>query len=136
MVLNWGGVGNVTYLGADGEIVAFDTGPANALIDDFVRRRRGLSHDEGGALAAAGRVDEAVLAGFDERSLFRRRRRPNRSTAIIFTRSRAKSKRSATKTARRRSPLSPSRRPPRRCAMSATSRRAGWSAAAAGAISH
>jgi anhydro-N-acetylmuramic acid kinase len=62
MVLNWGGVGNVTYLGANGEIVAFDTGPANALIDDFVNRRRGLSHDEGGALAAAGRVDEAVLA--------------------------------------------------------------------------
>jgi anhydro-N-acetylmuramic acid kinase len=62
MVLNWGGVGNVTYLGAKGEIVAFDTGPANALIDDFVHRRRGLSHDEGGALAAAGRVDDAVLA--------------------------------------------------------------------------
>jgi anhydro-N-acetylmuramic acid kinase len=62
MVLNWGGVGNVTYLGKSGEIVAFDTGPANALIDDFVARRRGLSHDEGGALAAAGRVDKAVLA--------------------------------------------------------------------------
>ena len=31
MLLNWGGVGNVTYLGADGEILAFDTGPANAL---------------------------------------------------------------------------------------------------------
>jgi len=62
MVLNWGGVGNVTWLGADGEIIAFDTGPANALIDDFVARRRGLSHDEGGALAAAGRVDDAVLS--------------------------------------------------------------------------
>lgn len=62
MILNWGGVGNVTWLGADGEIVAFDTGPANALIDDFVLRRRGLSRDEGGALAAAGRIDEAVLA--------------------------------------------------------------------------
>ena len=62
MILNWGGVGNVTYLGAGGEIIAFDTGPANALIDDFVRRRRGLSHDEGGALAAAGRVDQAALA--------------------------------------------------------------------------
>jgi anhydro-N-acetylmuramic acid kinase len=62
MVLNWGGVGNVTFLGADGEIVAFDTGPANALIDDFVARRRGLTHDEGGALAAAGHVDAAILA--------------------------------------------------------------------------
>ena len=36
MILNWGGVGNVTYLGPDGEIIAFDTGPANALIDDFL----------------------------------------------------------------------------------------------------
>ena len=32
MILNWGGVGNVTYLGPQGEIIAFDTGPANALI--------------------------------------------------------------------------------------------------------
>jgi anhydro-N-acetylmuramic acid kinase len=61
MILNWGGVGNVTWLGANGEIIAFDTGPANALIDDFVARRRGLSHDAGGALAASGRVDDAVL---------------------------------------------------------------------------
>jgi anhydro-N-acetylmuramic acid kinase len=61
MILNWGGVGNVTYLGADGEIVAFDTGPANALIDDFVRRRLGLSHDENGALAAQGRADETLV---------------------------------------------------------------------------
>jgi anhydro-N-acetylmuramic acid kinase len=61
VVLNWGGVGNVTWLGAAGEVAAFDTGPANALIDDFVARRRGLSHDEGGALAAAGRVDDKAL---------------------------------------------------------------------------
>jgi anhydro-N-acetylmuramic acid kinase len=62
MILNWGGVGNVTYLGADGAIVAFDTGPANALIDDFSRRRRGLPFDDGGKLAASGRVDEAIVA--------------------------------------------------------------------------
>jgi anhydro-N-acetylmuramic acid kinase len=62
MVLNWGGVGNVTYLGADGEIVAFDTGPANALIDDFVGRRLGIAHDGQGALAASGRVDREIVA--------------------------------------------------------------------------
>jgi anhydro-N-acetylmuramic acid kinase len=62
MILNWGGVGNVTYLGADGGIVAFDTGPANALLDDFVRRRRGLAFDADGALAATGAVDQDVLA--------------------------------------------------------------------------
>jgi anhydro-N-acetylmuramic acid kinase len=64
MFLNWGGVGNVTYLGRSGEIIAFDTGPANAPIDDFVRRRLGLTHDENGALAANGEVDERLLAAW------------------------------------------------------------------------
>jgi anhydro-N-acetylmuramic acid kinase len=62
MILNWGGVGNVTYLGPQGEIIAFDTGPANALIDDFLILRRGLAFDENGALGATGRVDSAALA--------------------------------------------------------------------------
>ena len=62
MILNWGGVGNVTYLGPDGEIVAFDTGPANALIDDFLIVRRGLAYDEDGALGRSGRVDAEALA--------------------------------------------------------------------------
>ncbi|MBV9288890.1 MAG: anhydro-N-acetylmuramic acid kinase [Hyphomicrobiales bacterium] len=62
MVLNWGGVGNVTWLGQRGEIIAFDTGPANALIDDFLLLRRSMSFDEGGALAANGRVDAEILA--------------------------------------------------------------------------
>ena len=60
--LNWGGVGNVTFLGAAGEIIAFDTGPANAPLDDFVQRRLRLSHDADGALAARGQVDEALVA--------------------------------------------------------------------------
>jgi anhydro-N-acetylmuramic acid kinase len=62
MALNWGGVGNVTYLGESGEIVAFDSGPANALIDDFVARRLGASRDEDGRLAAAGRADDRIVA--------------------------------------------------------------------------
>ncbi len=62
MILNWGGVGNVTYLGAKGEIVAFDTGPANALLDDFLLSRRGLAFDKDGALGQRGRVDDEALA--------------------------------------------------------------------------
>ena len=62
MILNWGGVGNVTYLGEKGEIIAFDTGPANALIDDFLASRRGLAFDQNGALGRSGRVDPAALA--------------------------------------------------------------------------
>ena len=61
-ILNLGGVGNVTWIGPDGDLVAFDTGPANGLIDHWVGEMRGLRLDEGGAIAARGRVDESVLA--------------------------------------------------------------------------
>jgi anhydro-N-acetylmuramic acid kinase len=71
-LLNWGGVGNVTYLGRDGAIAAFDTGPANALIDDFLSRRRGVSFDAGGALAASGKVDRAMVHAFLEDPYFDR----------------------------------------------------------------
>lgn len=63
MVLNLGGVGNVTYI--DGEtVIAFDTGPASAILDDFVLRRLGRPYDENGALAASGQVDDAMVAEF------------------------------------------------------------------------
>ncbi len=60
-VLNWGGVGNVTWLGRSGEIIAFDTGPANAMLDDFLIRRRGVAFDEDGALARSGQIDTSSL---------------------------------------------------------------------------
>ena len=59
-VLNLGGVGNITWFGDDGW-GSFDTGPANALIDDWVRAEGGLSHDAGGALAGTGSVHDDVL---------------------------------------------------------------------------
>lgn len=61
-VLNLGGVGNVTFLGRKGVLTAFDTGPGNALIDDWMQDRTGQSMDRDGALAATGRVDEAALS--------------------------------------------------------------------------
>jgi anhydro-N-acetylmuramic acid kinase len=61
-VLNLGGVGNVTFLGADGAVLACDTGPGNALLDDFVLARTGAAFDADGRLAASGRADAAVLA--------------------------------------------------------------------------
>lgn len=63
LVLNLGGVGNVTFIGSGGdEIFAFDTGPGNALLDDWMLRHAGRAQDEGGTTAAKGGVDEAVLA--------------------------------------------------------------------------
>lgn len=62
-MLNVGGVANVTLVGQDEEaILAFDTGPGNALIDDAVRAGTGRSFDDGGRIAAAGRVDDAALS--------------------------------------------------------------------------
>ncbi|MEU1890472.1 anhydro-N-acetylmuramic acid kinase [Streptomyces pristinaespiralis] len=61
--LNLGGIANVTVAGRAGEPVAFDTGPANALVDAAVAELTGgrLGYDEDGALAAAGRVDQPLL---------------------------------------------------------------------------
>ncbi|HZB90448.1 MAG TPA: anhydro-N-acetylmuramic acid kinase [Stellaceae bacterium] len=71
-VLNLGGVGNVTWIGDD-DLLAFDTGPANALIDDWALRHTGAPVDHDGALARAGRVDEAHLRRFLAHPYFARR---------------------------------------------------------------
>ena len=60
-VLNIGGVANVTWIGRDGAMLAFDTGPGNALLDDWCRRHMGEPMDRDGRLAAQGRVDENAL---------------------------------------------------------------------------
>ncbi len=59
-VLNLGGVGNVTYLGHD-DILAFDTGPANAPLDDWVKKRLGRPFDRDGVLTAQGTADDALV---------------------------------------------------------------------------
>ncbi|MDH6230890.1 anhydro-N-acetylmuramic acid kinase [Mesorhizobium soli] len=61
-ILNLGGVGNVTWWDGKSDLVAFDTGPANAPINDFVKARGLGEMDRDGALAATGTVDEARLA--------------------------------------------------------------------------
>ena len=60
-ILNLGGVANLTWIGADGELIAFDTGPGNGLIDDWMQVERGQRYDAGGALAAVGWIDESML---------------------------------------------------------------------------
>ena len=69
--LNLGGVGNITWVDptaaapeAAGACLAFDTGPANAPINDLMRERRRQTRDEGGALAAAGQADAGIVADF------------------------------------------------------------------------
>jgi anhydro-N-acetylmuramic acid kinase len=60
-VLNLGGVANITLIGPDGAMLAFDTGPANGMIDQWVQARTSERYDAEGRLAAAGRVDETRL---------------------------------------------------------------------------
>lgn len=68
--LNIGGVSNVTWIGADGALLAFDTGPGNALLDDWALNSTGSPVDKDGRLALSGRVNEAVLAQFLGDSFF------------------------------------------------------------------
>ncbi|GAA6202207.1 anhydro-N-acetylmuramic acid kinase [Aquicoccus sp. SU-CL01552] len=69
--VNLGGVGNLTYVDpsfdepeVEGALLAFDTGPANAPINDLMQERLGRAMDEGGALAATGQVEEGALELF------------------------------------------------------------------------
>jgi anhydro-N-acetylmuramic acid kinase len=75
--LNIGGVANLTWVDSalpapesDGALLAFDTGPGNAPLDDFMVRRRGVARDEDGRLAAEGRVDKATIDWLLERPYF------------------------------------------------------------------
>jgi anhydro-N-acetylmuramic acid kinase len=61
-VLNLGGVANITWWDGADMLIAFDTGPANAPINDFVKARGHGDMDRDGALALIGTVDEARLA--------------------------------------------------------------------------
>ncbi|WP_112322633.1 anhydro-N-acetylmuramic acid kinase [Oceanibium sediminis] len=78
-ILNIGGVANVTWIdpnvarpGASGALLAFDTGPGNALLNDLMAARGGAEMDSGGALAATGTPDRALIAEVLEDPYFAR----------------------------------------------------------------
>jgi len=61
VMVNLGGVANITFIDEDGELLAFDTGPGNAMIDDWVRHHTGKPRDEMGRFAARGKTDHQRL---------------------------------------------------------------------------
>lgn len=63
--VNIGGISNLTFVGTDGKIAAYDSGPGNTLIDQWVEAHAGIPYDQGGMIASEGRV----LAGLAERYL-------------------------------------------------------------------
>lgn len=79
-VLNLGGVANVTWIGeADSgapleliPVMAFDTGPGNALLDDWAERHTGEPIDRDGRLAASGKIDDAILSALLDDGYFSR----------------------------------------------------------------
>jgi anhydro-N-acetylmuramic acid kinase len=72
-VLNLGGVGNITLCGSDGTLSAFDTGPANGMIDLWVQAKTNKRLDKNGALAEAGRVHDDIVAAYLDHPYFKAR---------------------------------------------------------------
>ena len=75
-IVNLGGVGNLTWidarLPAEQGLLAFDTGPANAPLNDFMLKTTGQPYDAGGTLAASGRIDRKIVASFLQQPYFSR----------------------------------------------------------------
>jgi anhydro-N-acetylmuramic acid kinase len=67
--LNIGGVSNVTYVDED-DLIAFDTGPGNALLDDWMLAKTGRKFDSGGAAALKGKLNGAVLSALLSHAFF------------------------------------------------------------------
>lgn len=62
VILNLGGVANITWWDGADQLIAFDAGPANAPLNDFVQHMGGGSYDNNGEFALAGKVDEQRLS--------------------------------------------------------------------------
>jgi anhydro-N-acetylmuramic acid kinase len=61
LILNLGGVANITWLGENDEIIAGDTGPGCGLIDEWIQEMAGMPHDEDGRIAQKGKVDRGIV---------------------------------------------------------------------------
>jgi anhydro-N-acetylmuramic acid kinase len=61
VVVNIGGISNITALGTEGSVAGFDTGPGNCLMDLWVREHLVTPYDDNGALAARGSVQPQLL---------------------------------------------------------------------------
>ncbi|WP_316164774.1 MULTISPECIES: anhydro-N-acetylmuramic acid kinase [unclassified Bradyrhizobium] len=69
-VVNIGGVSNITYIDGDDVLIACDTGPGNALLDDFMHRTTGQPFDQDGRVAEQGNPDEAWITSALEMPFF------------------------------------------------------------------
>ncbi|WP_411035841.1 anhydro-N-acetylmuramic acid kinase [Shinella sp. BYT-45] len=68
--VNIGGISNITFIGSGGGIVAYDSGPGNTLIDQWVEAHAGIPYDQGGMIASEGRVDPALAERYLSHAFF------------------------------------------------------------------
>ncbi len=68
--VNIGGISNITFVPEEGDPIAFDTGPGNALIDQWVGREGGVPYDADGAIASEGGVVRAVVKRYLDNPFF------------------------------------------------------------------
>lgn len=87
-IVNIGGVSNITWIGEDDEILAFDSGPGNALLDDWVYKHTGKYYDKDGLVAFTGITDFALVQNFFLNDFFTRKppKSLDRNEFIDFTR--------------------------------------------------
>ena len=71
VVVNIGGIGNISVLHGDGRVSGYDTGPGNVLMDLWIARHRNEAYDQDGAWAATGRVDDDLLGVLLDEPYFR-----------------------------------------------------------------
>ncbi|WP_275782750.1 anhydro-N-acetylmuramic acid kinase [Pararhizobium gei] len=73
--VNVGGISNLTYIGSDGDIVAYDSGPGNSLIDQWIEMHTGKAFDEDGHIASQGQVLDSLAARYLKSPFFSANRR-------------------------------------------------------------
>jgi anhydro-N-acetylmuramic acid kinase len=84
-IVNIGGVANVTWIGRNGSLIAFDTGPGNALLDDWMMQRAGAPFDENGLTSSRGRVDDDVVRFYLSHGYFAKRPPKSLDRNAFFT---------------------------------------------------
>jgi len=72
VIVNLGGIANLTDLPSQGKVTGFDTGPGNVLLDAWIAAKLGRAYDRAGALASRGRPDEGLLKALLDDAYFRR----------------------------------------------------------------
>ncbi len=70
--VNIGGIGNISWISQEGRMIAFDSGPGNALIDQWVAQKAGIAYDAEGAIASEGTVISDLAARYLAESFFQK----------------------------------------------------------------